>query len=132
MLFSLLPISLHEMGEGGCGRILAITNKISMVPYDAVNRNKVFNTSTRFYFFFLLTTRFGPYGPSSGEIYNWMLQWTISNATDPLHVRDPMQRCYMLHIGAPTLHSQYMLSHGNKYKSCRHVITCIGNAKLGR
>jgi hypothetical protein len=56
-----------------------------------------------FLFSFFLTTCFGPYGPSSGEIYNWMLQWTISNTTDPLHVCDPMQRCYMLHIGAPTL-----------------------------
>jgi hypothetical protein len=75
-----------------------------------------------FLFSFSLTTCFGPYGPSSGEIYNWMLQWTISNTTDLLHVCDPMQRCYMLHIGAPTLHSQYMLSHEYKYKSCRHKI----------
>jgi hypothetical protein len=37
-----------------------------------------------FLFSFSLTTCFGPYGPSSGEIYNWMLQWTISNTTDPL------------------------------------------------
>jgi hypothetical protein len=27
-------------------------------------------------FFFSLTTCFGAYGPSSGEIYNWMFQWT--------------------------------------------------------
>jgi hypothetical protein len=43
----------------------------NLVSYDAVNRNKVFNTSTLpFYFFFLLTTCFGPYRPSSSEIYN--------------------------------------------------------------
>jgi hypothetical protein len=29
-----------------------------------------FNTLTRFYFTFSLTTCLGPYGPSSGEIYN--------------------------------------------------------------
>jgi hypothetical protein len=43
-----------------------------------------------FLFSFFLTTCFGPYGSSSGEIYNWMFQWTISNTTDPLHVRDLM------------------------------------------
>jgi hypothetical protein len=42
-----------------------------LVPYDAVNRNKVsIRQLSLFYFSFLLTTCFGPYGPSSGEIYN--------------------------------------------------------------
>jgi hypothetical protein len=55
-------------------------------------------------------------------IFRWDIQWTISNITDPLHVRDPIQRCYLLYIGALTLYSQYMLSFGYKYKSCRHKI----------
>jgi hypothetical protein len=57
-----------------------------------------FHYVNSFLFSFLLTTCFGPYRPSSGEIYNWMFLWTISNTTDPLHVRDLMQRCYMLYI----------------------------------
>jgi hypothetical protein len=44
---------------------------LQLVPYDAVNRNKVtIRQLPLFYFFFLLTTCFGPYWPSSGEIYN--------------------------------------------------------------
>jgi hypothetical protein len=44
---------------------------IQLVPYDAVNSNKVsIRQLPLFYFSFLLTTCFGPYGPSSGEIYN--------------------------------------------------------------
>jgi hypothetical protein len=44
---------------------------IQLVPYDAVNRNKVsIRQLPLFYFSFLLTTCFDPYGPSSGEIYN--------------------------------------------------------------
>jgi hypothetical protein len=42
---------------------------IQLVSYDAVNRNKVSIRLLVFIFFFL-TTCFGPYGPSSGEIYN--------------------------------------------------------------
>jgi hypothetical protein len=105
-----------------------LSNWFLMMPSIATE----FQYVNSFLFFFSLTTCFAPYGPSSGEIYNWTLQWTISNATDPLHVRDPMQRCYMLHISAPTLHSQYMLSHVYNFYICFHVITCIGNAKSGR
>jgi hypothetical protein len=90
-----------------------LSNWFLMMPSIATKSQYV----NSFLFSFFLTTCFGPYGPSSGEIYNWMLQWTISNTTDPLHVRDPIQRCYMLHIGAPTLHSQYMLSQGNNVAS---------------
>jgi hypothetical protein len=102
-------------------RNFRIPNWFLMMPSIATK----FQYVNSYLFSFSLTTCFGPYGPSSGGIYNWMLQWTISNTTDPLHVHDPMQRCYALHIGAPTLRSQYMLSHGYKYKSCRHKIVKI-------
>jgi hypothetical protein len=46
---------------------------------------------------------------------------------DPLHIRDLMQRCYLLYIGALTLYSQYMLSFGYKYKSCKHKIVKSAN-----
>jgi hypothetical protein len=39
-------------------------------------------------FIFLLTTCFGPYGPSSGEIYNYMFSRTILTTTDPLYVHN--------------------------------------------
>jgi hypothetical protein len=82
-----------------------------LVPCDAVNRNKVFNTSTRFYFSSLSLHVSAPMGHPQVRYTIGCFNGLPSNATDPLHVRDPMQRCYMLHIGAPTLHSQYMLSH---------------------
>jgi hypothetical protein len=49
-----------------------------------------------------LTTCFGPYGPSSGEVYNWIFLRTIFNTTDPLHVHNLTYRCYMLYIGTLT------------------------------
>jgi hypothetical protein len=94
-----------------------------LVPYDAVNRNKV---SIRQLVFIFLLSRY-MFRPLRA-ILRWDIQWTISNTKDPLHVRDPMQRCYMLYIGAPTLYSQYMLSHGYKYKSCRHKIVKTANS----
>jgi hypothetical protein len=44
---------------------------IQLVPYDDVDRNKVSIRQLVFIFSFL-TTCFGPYGPSSGEICNWI------------------------------------------------------------
>jgi hypothetical protein len=44
---------------------------VQLVLYDAINRNKVsIRQLPLFYFSFLLTICFGPYGPSSGDIYN--------------------------------------------------------------
>jgi hypothetical protein len=42
---------------------------IILVPYDAVNHNKA-STRQLPFISFSLTTCFGPYGPSSGEIHN--------------------------------------------------------------
>jgi hypothetical protein len=78
-----------------------------------------FNVSTPPFLFFSLTHyMFRPLR----VIFRWDIQWTISNTTDPLHVRDLIQRCYVLYIGVLTLYSQYMLSVEYKYKSCRHKI----------
>jgi hypothetical protein len=52
--------------------VRTITLHNSLVSYDTVKQT--FNTSTLLFFSFLLTTCFGPYRPSSGEIYNWCLQ----------------------------------------------------------
>jgi hypothetical protein len=96
---------------------------IQLVPCDAVNRNKV--SIRQLAFIFLLSHyMFRPLR----AIFRWDIQWTISNTTDPLHVRDLMQRCYLLYIGALTLYSQYMLSFGYKYKSCRHKIVKTANS----
>jgi hypothetical protein len=85
-----------------------------LVPCDAVNRNKVFNTSTRLYFSSLSLHVSAPTGHPQVRYTIGCFNGLPSNATDPLHVRDPMWRCYMLHISALTLHSQYRLSHRNK------------------
>jgi hypothetical protein len=48
-----------------------VVAKEGLVPYDAVNHNKVSIRQLHLFLFsFSLTTCFGPYGPSSGEIYN--------------------------------------------------------------
>jgi hypothetical protein len=44
---------------------------IQLVPCDSVNRNKVSIRHSLFFYFPSLTTCFGPYGPSSGEVYNY-------------------------------------------------------------
>jgi hypothetical protein len=47
---------------------------VLLVPYDAVNRNNVSIRQLPLLFSFSLTTCFGPYGPSSGEIYMYCIQ----------------------------------------------------------
>jgi hypothetical protein len=74
-----------------------------------------------FLFSFSLATCFGPYGPSSGEIYNWML-----------HHEDIYFNIF-LHTGLLSTDNLLFLQFYiyNVY-ICIHVITCIGYAKSGR
>jgi hypothetical protein len=69
------PLSSHStlhrvflpLGVASC------CTSIQLVPCDAANRNKVSICQLPLFLFifpFSLTTCFGPYGPSSGEIYN--------------------------------------------------------------
>jgi hypothetical protein len=46
---------------------------IQLVPYDSVNRNKVSIRQLPLFYFPSFTTCFGPYRPSSGEIYNHLI-----------------------------------------------------------
>jgi hypothetical protein len=72
-----------------------------------------------FIFSFLLTTCFGPYGPSSGEIYNWclqglfLLQRIISYHLNPLTERPPLwSRPVVRPWGCVVLTTQHPLSVG--------------------
>jgi hypothetical protein len=65
--------------------MLAPTVIILLVPYDAVDRNKV--SIRQLVFIFLFSHyMFRPLW----AIFRWGIQCTISNTTDPLHVRDLM------------------------------------------
>jgi hypothetical protein len=74
-----------------------------------------------FLFSFSLTTCFGPYRPSSGEIYNWMLQWIISNCISHLRMATMRGRNMLCKLMQYRVNTEYCVAYGGFNLLCGYT-----------